>query len=78
MEITVFIAFVTALVQTIKKMEWVDKEWLALISAIIGGVTGYIFLEDVAMGIIIGLSATGAYENLNNVGKLYKKEEELI
>ena len=70
----VVIAVIIGLVQLTKKLEWLPVKYLPLLSLILGIVAGVIYFEGeiqnkVMFGIILGLSASGLFDQSKIITK---------
>lgn len=61
MEIGIFIALTTAIVEMIKQIDFLPSRFLPVLSLVIGGLFGYFAGLDFVTTLTIGLSASGFY-----------------
>ncbi|WP_141431424.1 holin [Bacillus sp. 03113] len=73
-EITIIIAVVLALTEFVKKMEFIPTKYLPAVSLVLGLLAGVFYVggsiqEKVMYGLMIGLSASGLFDQ----SKIIKK-----
>ncbi|WAA11805.1 holin [Fervidibacillus halotolerans] len=74
-ELAFLISIVTGLTEVVKRLEWVKKKYLPAVSLIFGMIASFTYVnvetiqEKVMFGLIIGLSASGLFDQTKMIVK---------